>query len=73
MKNKYYFIAVLLICFSNISFAQTQSEMNVIANAKYKKADTELNKVYKQLMSILDKKDKPLLIQAEKDWIKYRD
>jgi uncharacterized protein YecT (DUF1311 family) len=73
MKNKYYFIAVLILCFSNISFAQTQSEMNVTANAKYKKADAELNKVYKQLMSILDQNEKPLLIQAEKDWVKYRD
>ncbi|RVT72734.1 DUF1311 domain-containing protein [Flavobacterium sufflavum] len=73
MKNKYYFIAAILICFSNISFAQTQSEMNVTANAKYKKADAELNKVYKQLMAILDPNEKPLLIQAEKDWVKYRD
>ncbi len=47
--------------------------MNVAANAKYKKADAELNRVYKQLMAILDKNEKLLLIQAEKDWIKYRD
>lgn len=73
MEKKYYLIAVLILYFNNNSFAQTQSEMNVTTNAKYKKADTELNKVYKQLMSILDKKDKPLLIQTEKDWIKYRD
>jgi uncharacterized protein YecT (DUF1311 family) len=41
--------------------------MNETAYANYKKADAQLNKVYKQLMSILDKKEKPLLIQAEKD------
>lgn len=73
MKRRYYFIAVFILCFNNISFAQTQSEMNVAANAKYKKADAELNRVYKQLMAILDKNEKLLLIQAEKDWIKYRD
>jgi uncharacterized protein YecT (DUF1311 family) len=73
MKKRYYFIAVLILCFINISFAQTQSEMNVAANVKYKKADAELNKVYKQLMAILDQNEKILLIQAEKDWIKYRD
>jgi len=73
MRNKYCFITVLVLCLSNISFAQTQLEMNVTANAKYKKADAELNKVYKQLMAILDQNEKPLLIQAEKDWVKYRD
>lgn len=73
MKNKYYLIALVLFCFNNNSFAQTQSEMNAAANAKYKIADAELNKVYKQLMAILNKNEKLLLIQAEKDWIKYRD
>ncbi len=62
-----------MLCFSNYSFAQTQLEMNETANAKYKKADVELNKVYKQLMSILDQNEKQLLIQAEKDWMKFRD
>ena len=47
--------------------------MNETANVKFKKADAELNKVYKQLMAILDKNEKQLLIQAEKDWMKFRD
>ncbi|MNQ64874.1 hypothetical protein D3C85_793140 [compost metagenome] len=73
MTKKNYFIALLFIYFCNHSFAQTQLEMNETANSQYKKADAELNKVYKQLMNILDKNEKPLLIQAEKDWIKFRD
>jgi len=73
MKTKYYFIALLLLCFSNSSFAQTQLEMNETANTNYKKADAQLNKVYKQLMSIIDKNEKLLLIQAERDWVKFRD
>ena len=73
MTKKLLFLALLLFYFCSNSFAQTQSEMNVAANANYKKADAQLNKVYKQLMSILDKKEKPLLIQAEKDWMKFRD
>lgn len=73
MKKKYYFITLLLLCFCNNSFAQTQMEINQTANTNYKKADAELNKVYKQLMLILDKDEKPLLIQAEKDWVKFRD
>jgi uncharacterized protein YecT (DUF1311 family) len=73
MQKKHLILALLLFYFCNNSFAQTQSEMNATANANYKKADTELNKVYKQLMAILDKNEKPLLIQAEKDWVKFRD
>jgi uncharacterized protein YecT (DUF1311 family) len=73
MTKKYYFIVLLLICFCSNSFAQTQAQMNATANASYKKADAQLNKVYKQLMAVLDKNEKPLLIQAEKDWVKFRD
>ena len=47
--------------------------MNETAYASYKKADAELNKVYKKLMAILSQNEKTLLIQAEKDWVKFRD
>ena len=53
--------------------AQTQMEMNQASAQGYYKADAELNKVYKVLMSKLDEKGKALLIKAENDWIKYRD
>ncbi|MEN9370908.1 MAG: hypothetical protein RI952_1773 [Bacteroidota bacterium] len=53
--------------------AQTQAEMNQTAAQGYYKADAELNKVYKVLMSKLDEKGKASLIKAENDWIKYRD
>jgi predicted RND superfamily exporter protein len=68
MIKHYFLVALIILFFSNTSFAQTQLEMNETANVKYKKADAELNKVYKQLMSLLDKNEKQLLIQAEKDW-----
>ena len=73
MQKKLFLIALLLLCFCNNSFAQTQMEMNQTANASFKKADAELNKVYKQLIAMLDQSEKPLLIQAEKDWVKFRD
>jgi uncharacterized protein YecT (DUF1311 family) len=73
MKKEYYFIVLFLLCFSTNSFAQTQAEMNATASAQYAKADKELNKVYKQLVSMLNNSDKTLLIQAEKDWVKFRD
>jgi uncharacterized protein YecT (DUF1311 family) len=73
MTKKYFFITLLILFFCNNSFAQTQMEMNATAYANYKKTDDQLNKVYKQLMVIVDKNEKPLLIQAEKDWVKFRD
>lgn len=73
MVKKHLILALLLFCFCNGSFAQTQSEMNATAIANYKKSDAQLNKVYKQLMGMLHKSEKPLLVQAEKDWLKFRD
>lgn len=73
MKIKHPIIVLFLMLFPTYLFAQNQSEMNEIANVKFKKADAELNKVYKQLMIILDKNEQQLLIQAEKDWLKFRD
>lgn len=55
------------------SFAQTQMEMNQSAGADYQKADKELNVVYKRLMQKLDEPKKQLLVESEKEWIKFRD
>ena len=54
--------------------AQTTVEMRDCAGKEYKKADAELNSVYKQLMSKLtDEGHKALLKTAQQAWIKYRD
>jgi uncharacterized protein YecT (DUF1311 family) len=54
--------------------AQTTVEMRDCAGKEYKKADAELNSVYKQLMSKLaDEGHKAALRTAQQDWIKYRD
>lgn len=71
MKNIILFL--VLLSFSNRTYSQTQMEMNQTAAQGYYKADAELNKVYKLLMSKLDEKGKSLLIKAENDWIKYRE
>jgi uncharacterized protein YecT (DUF1311 family) len=71
MKKLFIFFVLLLIT-SNTN-AQTQAEMNQTASQGYYKADAELNKVYKVLMSKLDENGKALLVKAENDWIKYRD
>ena len=54
--------------------AQTTIEMRDCAGREYKKADDELNKVYRQLMSTLaDEGYKAALKAAQQAWIKYRD
>jgi uncharacterized protein YecT (DUF1311 family) len=70
---KYQFFIFVLLLIVNRTHAQTQAEMNQTAAQRYFKADAELNKVYKTLMSKLDEKGKSLLIKAENEWIKYRD
>lgn len=64
---------LFLFSCSTTLFAQTQLEMNQITIDNLKKADNELNQVYKKLMQKLDEKEKNLLITAQKNWIKFRD
>jgi uncharacterized protein YecT (DUF1311 family) len=72
---KKYSLIILFIAFSITSnlVAQTQTEMNQTAYNNFKKADAELNKVYKKVMKILNEKEKQLMIKAQKDWLKFRD
>lgn len=74
MIKKYTF-ALLLIAFlsSFDAVAQTQAEMNRTAQNDFKKADAQLNTLYQKVMKILSGKEKHLMIQAQKDWIKFRD
>jgi uncharacterized protein YecT (DUF1311 family) len=53
--------------------ALTQSEMTQCANRKYRTADATLNKVYAQLVSILNDEEKAQLKEVQDIWIKYRD
>jgi uncharacterized protein YecT (DUF1311 family) len=74
MNKSFFFLLVLfLFAGSDFAFAQTQAEMDEIAFKDFKKADAELNKIYKELMNSLSKTDKSLLITAQRNWLKYRD
>lgn len=59
--------------FTNCENAQTQTEMNMCAQMRFQKADQELNAVYKQLIELVSKDDKTLVIEAQRQWIAYRD
>ena len=53
--------------------AQSQSEMNICADKRFKAADAVLNRVYNQLASKLDTDARARLKAAEVSWLKYRD
>lgn len=74
MNIKSFLLLVFILYASPYSvLAQTQAEMNQKAHNDFAMADAKLNKVYKQVLKLLDEKEKQLLIKAQKDWLKFRD
>jgi uncharacterized protein YecT (DUF1311 family) len=53
--------------------AKSQAEMNICAGKKYQAADTELNQIYRKLVSMLDDEEKVQLKGVQNAWLKYRD
>jgi uncharacterized protein YecT (DUF1311 family) len=70
---KYIIILALSFLTYTVSFSQTQQEMNVEAYQKYKRADAELNKVYKELKALLSPEQQKQLVKAQRAWITFRD
>lgn len=71
---RYILLTVAFLSVSFFCFAQTQMEINQQAANDYKKADLELNKVYKQLLLMTkDQKKKELLVKAQRAWINYKE
>lgn len=58
---------------TNCDNAQTQTELNLCAQMRFQKADQELNAVYKQLLNLLSKEDKAMVVEAQRQWLSYRD
>jgi uncharacterized protein YecT (DUF1311 family) len=77
IKNKNMRIQLLIVlCFSYLSiFSQSQAEMNEKANEAFKKADKELNEIYKTILT--DYKSDTLFIKnlksSQRIWITFRD
>ncbi|KPQ32503.1 MAG: hypothetical protein HLUCCO16_20045 [Phormidium sp. OSCR] len=57
----------------NCSSPQTQAEMNICARQSLERADSELNRVYSQVINNQSATHRELLIDAQLDWIDYRD
>jgi uncharacterized protein YecT (DUF1311 family) len=47
---KWLYVLLILVVSVQCSFGQTQSEMNSEAEAVYAKAQTEMNRVYQQIL-----------------------
>lgn len=70
-----YLLCFLTFAFCQITFGQTQSEMNQEAFEHYKKKDAELNLVYNKILNDYSK-DKDFIINLKKTqniWIQFRD
>ena len=68
------FVLTILLSATH-TFAQTQLEMNQDARDDYKKAETELNSIYQQILKeyAADTSFISHLKAAERLWIKFRD
>jgi uncharacterized protein YecT (DUF1311 family) len=55
--------------------AKDQASLNQCADVAFKETDKKLNELYKQIETRLkdDADGKKLLIQAQRDWVKFRD
>jgi uncharacterized protein YecT (DUF1311 family) len=52
---------------------QTQSAMNQCAGLDYRRADGELNRVYRQLVAVLRRERREQLTTAQLAWMSFRD
>lgn len=57
----------------NCEDPQTQLEMNLCSLRDLDASDKKLNELYKEIVGLIDSKSKPLLVQAQRNWIVVRD
>jgi uncharacterized protein YecT (DUF1311 family) len=75
--------AAMILAMPTFTFAQNkcyddakdQAALNACADTAFKETDKKLNELYKQIETRLkdDADAKKLLIQAQRDWVKFRD
>jgi uncharacterized protein YecT (DUF1311 family) len=59
--------------FTDCDNAQTQVEMNLCAQMRFQKAEAELNSLYNQLLALVKNDEKKLVVQAQRQWLAYRE
>ena len=53
--------------------ALTQRDIDRCAAEQFKKADTELNRVYNRISARISPSDRAALVEAQRAWLSYRD
>jgi uncharacterized protein YecT (DUF1311 family) len=71
LKTAFYILAFVILCNSLLS--QTQAEMNKEAIKSYEKSDLELNNLYKKLINSIEGNSKTFFIQAQRNWIAFKE
>jgi len=71
-------LALLLLTSTSVfvedcSNSKTQTDYNDCENAEYSKLDKTLNHKYQQILAKTQGQQKKLLIQAQREWIRFRD
>lgn len=73
IKNGMIGAACFVLGIAACGLAQTTADMERAAGDSLKKADTELNQIYKALRDTLTDDEKERLKEVQKLWISYRD
>ena len=58
--------------FENCDTLDTQYAIHMCASKNFAKADSQLNVVYKNILSQLEPVEKKALVKSQKSWLKYR-
>lgn len=68
-------VPALALAADKCADAVDQATMNTCADAAFKQSDKKLNELYRQIEARLkdDANSKKLLVQAQQDWVKFRD
>jgi uncharacterized protein YecT (DUF1311 family) len=67
-------LTIVILLATQLCMSQTQSEMNNQAKIAHQRADQEMTKVYKTVMSSLSSQiEKNQLLEVQRAWIKYKE
>ncbi len=64
---------ILILLINSSLYTQTQAELNREAIKAYEKSDVELNVLYKKFISLIKEDSKTLFVQAQRNWIVFKE
>ncbi|HMK06371.1 MAG TPA: lysozyme inhibitor LprI family protein [Flavobacterium sp.] len=64
---------LIFIMLSSHTFAQKQHEKENKIMETYEESEVRLKEVYQSVSNIVDKENKKLLVESQRDWLKFRE